>query len=124
MNHSPDCLFCKIAQGQIPANKVYEDADFIAFHDIHPKAPLHLLLIPKAHIVSLMQVEASHQALLGKMLVLAPELAKQNGSPGGFRVGINNGRVGGQEVYHLHMHILGGPEPIGTQAGDESVNRQ
>jgi histidine triad (HIT) family protein len=103
----PGCIFCKIAKGQIPANKVFEDSDFIAFHDIAPKAPLHLLVIPKQHLVSLLEVGQEHQALLGKMLVLAPQLAKDNGHPSGFKLVINNGQSGGQEVYHLHMHVLG-----------------
>jgi len=105
----PDCIFCKIAEGKIPAKKVYEDSEFLAFHDINPKAPLHLLVIPRQHLISLIQVDESHQALLGKMLLLAPRLARENGYPNGFRVSINNGRAGGQEVYHLHMHILGYP---------------
>lgn len=113
MTHDPNCIFCKIAQGQIPAEKVFEDADMVAFKDIHPKKPMHLLIIPKEHIASLQESNDSHQALLGKMLVLAPRLAKENGSPGGFRTIINTGQVGGQEVYHLHLHLLGGPLPVG-----------
>jgi histidine triad (HIT) family protein len=107
MSQDPDCIFCKIAEGKIPAKKVFEDEDFIAFHDIHPKAPLHLLVIPRQHLVSLLEVDHQHQALLGKMLVLAPQLARDNGHPKGFKVVINNGQSGGQEVYHLHMHVLG-----------------
>ena len=113
MSSDPNCIFCKIAQGQIPAQKVYEDEELLAFKDIHPKAPLHLLIIPRAHIVSLQEVDAAHAQILGKMLVLAPRLARENGSPDGFRTIINTGRVGGQEVYHLHVHVLGGPAPVG-----------
>lgn len=108
------CIFCKIAQGKIPADKVYEDSELLAFKDIHPKRPMHLLIIPKEHIASLQDARESHQALLGKMLVLAPRLAKENGSPEGFRSIINTGQVGGQEVYHLHLHLLGGPSPVGN----------
>jgi histidine triad (HIT) family protein len=113
MSSDPSCIFCKIASGQIPAQIVYEDEELLAFKDINPKAPLHLLIIPRAHIVSLQDVDASHAQILGKMLVLAPKLARENGSPDGFRTIINTGRVGGQEVYHLHVHVLGGPAPVG-----------
>lgn len=110
-----DCIFCKIARGDIPAKKIYEDSELLAFHDIAPKAPLHLLIIPRQHIVSLQQVDASHEVILGKMLVLAAKLAAENGSPDGFKTVINTGRVGGQEVYHLHVHVLGGPAPVGVR---------
>ena len=113
MTTDPNCIFCNIALGQIPAQKVFEDRELLAFRDIHPQAPMHLLIIPKDHIVSLQEVDASHHELLGKMLVLAPRLARENGSPDGFRTIINTGRVGGQEVYHLHVHVLGGPAPVG-----------
>ena len=108
MSAEGNCIFCKIALGQIPAKKIYEDDEFIAFHDIHPRAPVHLLIIPKIHIESLQHVDASHQDLLGKMLVLAPKLAAENGAAEGFKTLINTGPAGGQEVYHLHVHILGG----------------
>jgi histidine triad (HIT) family protein len=108
MSQDPHCIFCKIVAGQIPAKVVYEDQDFIVFHDIHPKAPLHLLIIPRLHIESLQQVTNDQIDLLGKMLVLAPKLAADNGSPQGFKTLINTGKAGGQEVYHLHMHVLGG----------------
>jgi histidine triad (HIT) family protein len=112
--HDSNCIFCKIAQGAIPAKKAHEDDELLAFHDINPKAPLHLLIIPKQHIVSLQHVDQTHAELLGKMLVLAGKLAAENGSPGGFRTVINTGKVGGQEVYHLHVHVLGGPERVGV----------
>ncbi len=115
MPSDPNCIFCKIASGQIPAQIVQEDEELLAFKDIHPKAPLHLLIIPRAHIISLQDVDASHAQILGKMLVLAPKLARENGSPDGFRTIINTGRVGGQEVYHLHVHVLGGPNPVGMR---------
>ena len=102
------CLFCKIARGEIPSNKVYEDNELFAFHDIRPAAPVHLLLIPKAHLPSLMEADASHEAMLGKMLVLAGKLAQKQGLDNGFRTVINSGKGGGQEVFHLHMHIIGG----------------
>lgn len=105
---SENCLFCKIARGEIPSNKVYEDDELFAFHDIRPAAPVHLLLIPKAHLPSLMEADASHAVLLGKMLVLASKLAKEQGLDNGFRTVINSGKGGGQEVFHLHMHIIGG----------------
>lgn len=103
-----DCLFCKLISGQIPSRKVYEDAELLAFHDINPAARVHFLLIPKQHVASLLETDATHAALLGKMLVLAPKLAQEQGLDNGFKTVINSGPGGGQLVYHLHMHILGG----------------
>lgn len=108
-----DCLFCKIARGEIPSRQVYEDDEIFAFHDINPARPVHILVIPKRHITSLATVGDSDAPVLGRMLVVANKLARENGSPDGFRVIINNGRVGGQEVAHLHAHIVGGPDPVG-----------
>jgi histidine triad (HIT) family protein len=111
----PNCIFCKIIEGKIPSRKVFEDEEIIAFHDINPWAPVHFLLVPKLHIVSLAHVQPEHTALLGRMLALAPRLAQQEGCgpypEGGHRVVINTGRDGGQEVHHLHVHVLGGPRP-------------
>ena len=104
-------LFCKIIKGEIPSNKVYEDDEVLAFKDIHPKAPVHFLIIPKKHIQSLAHAEPEDNALLGKMLGLTRKLAMQEGAVNGFRVIINTGRDGGQEVDHLHIHVLGGPQP-------------
>ena len=113
--HDPDCIFCKIIAGQIPSRKVYEDDEVFAFHDIHPSAPVHFLMVPKVHLPSLVQVPPAHAALLGRMLLLAPRLALEQGCApypeGGFRVMINTGAQGGQEVDHLHVHVLGGPRP-------------
>ena len=103
-----DCIFCKILRGEIPCRKVYEDEEFFAFHDINPVAPVHFMLIPKLHLESLVQVEPSHAALLGKMLLLVTQLAKAQGLDNGFRTVINTGKGGGQEVFHLHIHIIGG----------------
>ena len=103
-----DCLFCKIVRGEIPCAKVYEDSEFLAFHDIHPVAPVHFMLIPKLHLDSLAQAEETHAAMLGKMLLLAPALAKEQGLNNGFRTVINTGRGGGQEGMHFHIHIIGG----------------
>ena len=113
MKHKPDCLFCRIVRGEIPARKVYEDDDILAFHDIAPKAPVHLLVIPKTHIDNLYDAGPEHQEVLGKVLGATARLAREQGSTEGFRVVVNNGRVGMQEVYHLHVHVLGGPEPLG-----------
>ena len=113
--HDPDCIFCKIIAGQIPSRKVYEDDEVFAFHDIHPSAPVHFLMVPKVHLPSLVQAQPAHAALLGRMLLLAPGLAQEQGCApypeGGFRVMINTGAQGGQEVDHLHVHVLGGPRP-------------
>ena len=111
MSQDPNCIFCKIVAGAIPARKVHEDDELIAFHDINPWAPVHVLVIPKVHIATLADVGPEHDALLGRMLGLAPRLMKQLGVTNGFRTLINSGADGGQEVYHLHMHVLGGPRP-------------
>ena len=108
-----DCIFCKIAAGEIPSTKVYEDENWYAFKDIEPCAPVHILVIPKKHITSLATVSPKDAPVLGKMLAKANEIALAQGSPDGFRVIINTGRVGQQEVPHLHMHIVGGPDPVG-----------
>ena len=108
-----DCLFCKIVEGKIPASTVYEDEDILAFKDIHPARPVHILVIPKRHITSLATASEADIPVLGRMLAVANKLASENGSPDGFRVIINSGRVGGQEVAHLHAHIVGGSEPVG-----------
>lgn len=108
-----DCIFCKIVDGKIPASKVFEDEDILAFKDINPARPVHVLVIPKKHIASLATVVAEDAPVLGKMLAKANEIALAQGSPDGFRVIINTGRVGQQEVPHLHAHIVGGPDPVG-----------
>jgi histidine triad (HIT) family protein len=108
-----NCIFCKIVRGEIPSKKVYEDGDILAFHDIHPLAPVHFMMIPKRHVASLTECDDSHQAVLGKILAIAPRLAREQGSTDGFRIIINTGRVGQQEVYHLHVHVIGGPEALG-----------
>jgi histidine triad (HIT) family protein len=106
-----NCIFCRIVGGQIPSTRVYEDDQVIVINDINPAAPIHLLLMPKEHVESLMTAGPQHEALMGKMLVLASRLAREQGSTNGFRVVINNGPGGGQEVAHLHMHVLAGPRP-------------
>lgn len=103
-----DCIFCKIVAGEIPSKKVYEDEDVFAFHDIRPIAPVHFMLIPKLHVASLAECEDKHQNLLGRMLLLAPKLAREQGLVDGFRTMINTGPGGGQEVFHLHIHVFGG----------------
>ena len=115
MSQDANCIFCKIVAGQIPSRKVYEDDDIYAFHDIAPWAPVHILLIPKRHIVSMAHVQPEDEALMGRMLGLAPKLALQEGArpypEGGFRIVTNTGKEGGQEVHHLHFHVMGGPRP-------------
>jgi len=111
VNADPNCIFCKIAAGQIPAKKAYEDDELLVFHDIHPWAPVHVLVVPKAHIASHADVTPEHVPLLGRMLALAPRLMSELGVTNGFRTVINTGRDGGQEVHHLHMHVMGGPRP-------------
>ncbi|MBU3654317.1 MAG: histidine triad nucleotide-binding protein [Limnohabitans sp.] len=115
MTTDVNCIFCKIVAGSIPSRKVYEDNEIYAFHDINPWAPVHFLIIPKAHIVSLAHVDSQHQALLGRIMTLAPQLALQEGAgaypEGGFRLVSNTGKEGGQEVHHLHFHVMGGPRP-------------
>jgi histidine triad (HIT) family protein len=116
-----NCLFCKIAAKQIPASVVYEDDELMAFKDINPAAPVHLLVIPKIHLPNLSECDASHAGLLGKMMTLVPRLAAEHGCAvtydadgapgGGFKTMINSGPDGGQEVYHLHLHLYGGPRP-------------
>lgn len=103
-----DCIFCKIVSGDIPSKKIYEDDDVIAFHDIHPIAPVHFLVVPKAHVASLAECSSEHEAMLGKLLTLGARLAKEQGLDTGFRTMINTGKDGGQEVFHLHIHIFGG----------------
>jgi len=107
------CLFCRIVRGEIPARKVHEDDQILAFHDINPARPVHLLVIPKQHITSLATASEADIPILGKMLAVANRLACEQGSPDGFRVIINTGRIGHQEVQHLHAHLVGGPEPVG-----------
>ena len=110
-----DCLFCKIAAGEIPSRRVYEDDEIIAFHDINPWAPVHFLIIPKMHITSMAHLQEEHAALMGRIMTLAPRLALEQGCEpypeGGFRIVINTGKNGGQEVPHLHVHVIGGARP-------------
>ncbi len=108
-----DCLFCKIIAGSIPSSKVYEDELILAFKDIDPARPVHILVVPKKHITSLASVTAEDSEVLGRLLVKANEIAVTQGSPDGFRAIINTGEIGHQEVLHLHMHIVGGPDPVG-----------
>ena len=107
-----DCIFCKIIAGQLPCKKIYEDDDVLAFHDIHPFARVHFMIIPKVHIASLADSKPEHERLLGKILLLAPRLAKEQGLDSGFKTLINTGRGGGQEVFHIHVHVFGGGDPV------------
>lgn len=111
MNADPNCIFCKIVAGQIPSKKAYEDDDILAFHDIHPWAPVHILIIPKRHIASMVDVGPDDAALLGKMMAISPRLMKELGVTNGYRHVINTGRDGLQEVPHVHLHVMGGPRP-------------
>ena len=103
-----DCLFCKIIAGKLPSDRVHEDDQVVVFKDIHPKAPVHLLVVPRVHFASLNELAPEHDALMAHMLHLLPQLARQQGLDNGFRTIINTGPGGGQEVPHLHIHILGG----------------
>lgn len=103
-----DCIFCKIVTGGIPCKTIYEDDEVITFHDIHPIAPVHFLIVPKVHVASLAECGSAHEAMLGKLLTLGARLAKEQGLDNGFRTMINTGAGGGQEVFHLHVHIFGG----------------
>ncbi len=109
---SQDCIFCRIVRGEIPCRKIHEDDEILAFHDIKPAAPVHFLIIPKVHVETLYDADLAYQAVLGRMLGMAGQLAREQGLTDGFRTIINCGRVGRQEVYHLHMHVLGGPDPL------------
>ena len=116
-----NCIFCKIAAKQIPADVVYEDDELLVFKDIHPAAPVHLLVIPKEHVATLSECNESHAAMMGRMMTLVPKLAAEHGCSvsydeqgqpgGGYKTLINSGPDGGQEVYHLHLHMYGGPRP-------------
>lgn len=102
-----DCIFCKIAAGEIPSKKVYEDDKMLAFHDLDPQAPVHVLMIPKKHIASTDHIEDADQELMGYMMNKVKEVAKLAGIENGYRVVINCGKDGMQTVGHLHMHVLG-----------------
>lgn len=107
-----DCIFCKIVEGKIPSRKVYEDDEIVAFHDINPMAPVHFMIIPKQHVDSLATCGPEHAPVLGRIMAIAGRLAREQGATDGFRTIVNTGRVGRQDVYHLHIHIIGGPEPL------------
>lgn len=107
-----ECIFCKIVRGEVASRKVHEDEHIFAFHDIRPLAPVHILIVPKAHLASLYECDGSHEAVLGRMLAVAGRLARAHGASDGFRTIINTGRVARQEVYHVHVHIIGGPDVL------------
>jgi histidine triad (HIT) family protein len=103
------CLFCKIIQGNIPAKIVYQDGDVLAFYDIKPQAPVHILIIPKSHIAKIDDVTGADAEIMGKIIVAAKKIARQlNINENGYRLVFNNGPAAGQEVYHIHLHLLGG----------------
>jgi histidine triad (HIT) family protein len=101
------CLFCRIVAGEVPADRVYEDEELLAFKDIHPQAPFHCLVIPKAHIATLNDFEAEQGGLVGNLLLTAKRIAADAGLPG-YRVAMNVNREGGQVIFHAHLHVLGG----------------
>lgn len=112
-----DCLFCKIIKGEIPSSKVYEDNEILAFNDINPAAPIHILVIPKKHITSLAHMEKGDEELVGKIYGVINKIAEEKGfKDNGYRVIVNCGRDAGQEVMHLHFHIL-----AGAKFGDKIV---
>ena len=108
MSIDSDCLFCKIIAGEIPADQIYSDEQVVVFKDINPKAPVHLLMVPREHIKSLNELEDKHDGLIAHCMRLLPKIAKEQLLDDGFRTVINTGYGGGQEVFHLHIHLLGG----------------
>jgi histidine triad (HIT) family protein len=110
-----DCLFCKIVAGEIPSETVYEDDRLVVFRDINPKAEVHLLVIPRQHIASLNELNPEQDELVAHMLRVMPQLAKSQGLENGFRTIINTGKEGGQIIFHLHMHLLGGKDLPGFE---------
>jgi histidine triad (HIT) family protein len=113
MSNDSNCIFCKIVRGELPSRKVYEDDDILAFHDIQPLAPVHFMLVPKKHVATLYETTDADAAALGRILTLAGRLAREQGADDGFRTIINTGRVGRQDVRHVHVHVIGGPDPLG-----------
>ncbi len=103
-----ECVFCRVVRGEAPARIVYQDEKVTAFHDLHPQAPVHILIVPHRHIVGVAQVEAEDEPLLGKLFSVARRLAEEMGIVEGYRLVVNNGRGAGQSVFHLHVHLLGG----------------
>lgn len=105
----PDCLFCKVVSGEIPGKIVYQDDRLVAFRDINPQAPMHVLIVPRRHIASLNELQAGDDALVGEMIRRAAALAKQDGyAERGYRTVFNCGAEAGQSVFHIHLHVLGG----------------
>ena len=115
-----DCVFCKIVRGEIPAQKVYEDDEILGFQDIHPLAPTHFMLIPKRHIASLAEATMDDAGVLGRIMALTGRLAREQGSPEGYRTIVNTGRVGRQDVMHVHVHVIGGPNPLGRMVSSNA----
>lgn len=103
-----DCLFCKIASGEIPSSKVFENTDFLAFNDIDPKAPVHILVIPKKHFQNISDLSEKDEKLTSGLMSVASKVAHQEKLSNGFRVVLNSGQDGGQSVFHVHAHVLGG----------------
>ena len=103
-----DCIFCKIVNGTIPSPRIYDDEECIAFSDIHPQAPVHILIVPRKHIPSLAEATEEDRALLGHLLWTTSQIASQQGLTSGYRTVFNSGDDGGQTVDHLHVHLLGG----------------
>jgi len=104
-----DCIFCKIIEGEIPSEKVYEDEEIVAFKDIDPRAPVHVLVVPVEHIPTLNDIEPAKDALLGRMVLVATRIAREKGvAESGYRILMNCNKDGGQEVFHLHLHLIGG----------------
>ena len=104
-----DCVFCRIGRGEIPADIVYKDDEVVAFRDITPQGPVHVVVIPVEHIPGMKEAEARHQGLVGKLMLVAAQVAQQEGiADSGYRLVVNQGREGGQSVDHLHVHVIGG----------------
>jgi histidine triad (HIT) family protein len=110
----PNCIFCKIVRGEIPAKKVYEDAEVLAFHDIQPAAAVHFMIIPKKHVGSMYDLADADAPVMGRIMTMAGRLAREQGAGDGFRTVINTGRIGRQEVPHVHVHVIAAAEPLGA----------
>ncbi len=111
-----DCIFCKIVNGEIPSNKAYEDDKVLAFYDLEPQAPVHILVIPKEHITSAAEIDENNSAVVAHIFEVAAKLAKEKGLDNGFRIVSNAGESAGQSVKHLHFHLMGGRD-FGWPAG-------